>query len=128
MIEGNRRKIRRRPTRSWSRGVPKLPPRDDYLVWKEGKTPDVVIEITSKTTRREDQTKKRALYRDVLKVPEYFQFDPREEYLKPSLQGHRLVEGEGVRADRADRGPIPQHRARVAPGASRHRAAVLRPR
>jgi len=78
------------------RGVPKLPPRDYYLLWKEGKTPDLVIEITSKTTRREDQTKKRALYRDVLKVREYFQFDPTEDYLKPSLQGHRLVEGEFV--------------------------------
>jgi hypothetical protein len=53
----------------------------------------VVIEITSKTTRREDQRKKRLLYRDVLKLPEYFRFDPPEDYLKPSLQGHRLVGG-----------------------------------
>ena len=50
-------------------GVPKLPLRDNYLLWKEGKGPDVVLEITSKTTRREDETKKRLLYRDVLKVP-----------------------------------------------------------
>jgi hypothetical protein len=56
----------------------------------------MVIEITSKTTRREDQKKKWILYRDVLKVPEYFQFDPREEYLKPSMQGHRLVRGQYV--------------------------------
>lgn len=77
-------------------GVPKLPPRDYYLLWEEGKSPDVVIEITSKTTRREDQNTKRSLYRDVLKVPEYFQFDPTEDYLKPSLQGHRLVDGEYV--------------------------------
>src|SRR3954463_2509752 len=65
------------------RGVPKLPPRDYYLLWEEGKSPDVVIEITSKTTRREDEKKKLILYRDVLKVPEYFQFDPTEDYLKP---------------------------------------------
>jgi len=76
------------------RGVPKLPPRDYYLLWKERKAPDVVIEITSKTTRREDQKTKLALYRDVLQVPEYFQFDPTEDYLKPSLQGHRLVDGD----------------------------------
>lgn len=75
------------------RGVPKLPPRDYYLLWRERKAPEVVIEITSKTTRREDQTKKRTLYRDVLKVREYFQFDPTEDYLKPPFQGHRLVEG-----------------------------------
>ena len=55
------------------------------------KAPDVVIEITSKTTKREDQTKKRVLYRDVLKIPEYFQFDPTEDYLKPSLQGVRRI-------------------------------------
>jgi hypothetical protein len=50
--------------------------------------------VTSKTTRREDRTKKRKLYRDVLKVPEYFQFDPTEDYLHPPLQGFRLIDGE----------------------------------
>jgi hypothetical protein len=74
--------------------VPKRPPRDYYLLWKEGKGPDLVIEITSKTTRSEDQNKKRTLYRNVLKVPESFQFDPTEDYLTPSMQGHRLVNGE----------------------------------
>jgi Uma2 family endonuclease len=93
--EGNRRK-QISPDAFVVKGVPKSPPRDYYLLWKEGKGPDVVIEITSKTTRREDQQKKWVLYRDVLKVPEYFQFDPREEYLEPSLQGHRLVNGEYV--------------------------------
>jgi Uma2 family endonuclease len=34
------------------RGVPKNTPRDYYLTWKEGKAPDLIIEITSKTTRR----------------------------------------------------------------------------
>jgi len=75
-------------------GVPKLPPRDYYLLWKEGKAPDVVIEMTCKRTRREDQKKKPVLYRDVLRVPEYFKFDPTEDYLKPSMQGHRLIEGQ----------------------------------
>jgi hypothetical protein len=56
----------------------------------------VVIEITSKTTRREDQQKKWQLYRDVLQVPEYFQFDPTEDYLKPPLQGFKLLHGEYV--------------------------------
>jgi Uma2 family endonuclease len=67
--------------------------REYYLLWEEGKGPDVAIEITSKSTRREDLKKKFELYRDVLKVAEYFLFDPREEYLHPSLQGHRLVAG-----------------------------------
>jgi Uma2 family endonuclease len=71
------------------RGVPKLPPRNYYLLWREGKAPDVVIEVTSRKTRSEDR-KKWMLYQDVLRIPEYFLFDPREEYLKPSLQGCRL--------------------------------------
>ena len=78
------------------RGVPKKPLRDHYLIWREGKAPEFVIEVTSKSTRREDQKKKPILYRDVLKVAEYFLFDPTEDYLKPPFQGFRLVEGEYV--------------------------------
>ncbi len=33
-------------------GVPKEPMRDDYRVWKEGKAPDFVTELTSKFTKR----------------------------------------------------------------------------
>jgi Uma2 family endonuclease len=77
-------------------GVPKEPPRDYYLVWKEGNAPDAVVEITSKSTRREDKKKKFEIYRDILKVSEYFLFDPTEDYLKPPLQGFRLAGGEYV--------------------------------
>ncbi|HEX8200708.1 MAG TPA: Uma2 family endonuclease [Isosphaeraceae bacterium] len=74
------------------RGVPKRQ-RDNYLVWEEGRAPDLVIELTSRSTRKEDLVKKFELYRDVLRVPEYFLFDPRAEYLDPPLQGHRLIAG-----------------------------------
>jgi Uma2 family endonuclease len=67
--------------------------RENYLIWIEGKGPDVVIELTSKTTKSEDVKKKMALYRDVLKVPEYFLFDPLRDYLKPPMQGYRLIDG-----------------------------------
>ena len=77
-------------------GVPKKPLRDYYLVWKEGKAPDFVAEITSKSTKQEDMKKKFAIYRDLLRVSEYFLFDPRAEYLNPPLQGFRLVGGEYV--------------------------------
>jgi Uma2 family endonuclease len=70
--------------------------RNYYLLWKEGKAPDVVIEITSSSTRREDLNKKFVLYRDTLKVKEYILFDPFGDYLKPALQGYRLIEGEYV--------------------------------
>ncbi len=73
--------------------VPNEPDRRSYKVWKEGKAPDVVFEVTSKKTRKQDLTKKFGIYRDVLRVREYFLFDPFEEYLDPSLQGYRLVAG-----------------------------------
>lgn len=64
--------------------------RDTYLVWKEGKGPDVVIEITSRTTRKRDQVEKPIIYRD-MGVREYFQYDPTGDYLFPALQGLRLA-------------------------------------
>jgi Uma2 family endonuclease len=91
--EGNRRK-HVSPDVLVALDVPKEPIRDYYLVWKEGKAPDFVAEITSKSTKREDMKKKFAIYRDILKVSEYVLFDPRAEYLKPPLQGFRLVAGE----------------------------------
>jgi Uma2 family endonuclease len=74
-------------------GVPNEPDRRSYKVWKEGKAPDVVFEVTSRKTRKQDLTKTFEIYRDVLRVREYFLFDPFEEYLDPSLQGYRLVAG-----------------------------------
>src|SRR5260370_937888 len=59
------------------RGVPKDKPRDNYLIWKEGKAPQGVLEVTSSSTAREDLQKKLRIYRDVWKVQEYFLFDPR---------------------------------------------------
>ena len=76
-------------------GVPKRD-RPNYLPWEEGKGPDVVIEVTSKTTRREDTTVKFERYRDLLKVKEYFLFDPFEDYLSPSMRGYRLRAGQYV--------------------------------
>ena len=71
----------------------------NYLLFDEGVGPAVVVEVTSATTQREDVETKFALYRDVLQVPEYLQFDPYREYLDPPLQGHRLVGTEYVRIE-----------------------------
>ncbi|MFO0959747.1 MAG: Uma2 family endonuclease [Isosphaeraceae bacterium] len=88
--EGNKRK-HVEPDVFVTLGVPKEPERLNYIVWQEGKPPDVIIELTSKTTKDKDQATKLALYRDVLKIPEYFLFDPTQDYLRPSLQGFRLA-------------------------------------
>jgi Uma2 family endonuclease len=85
-------------------GVPRRP-RDTYMVWKEGgKLPDVVIEVTSKKTRREDVTRKGPLYEKQLRIPEYYVFDPTGDYLNPRLQAWRLVESGYVPAERTSSG------------------------
>jgi Uma2 family endonuclease len=90
--EGNRRK-HVSPDVFVVFGVPKRD-RDNYLLWEERRGPGVVIELTSSSTRKEDRQTKFALYRDVLRVPEYFLFDPFGDWLKPRFQGYRLVAGE----------------------------------
>lgn len=68
--------------------------RDSYKAWEEnGHLPSVVVEITSRKTQAEDVGDKFQLYEQVLRVPEYFQFDPTGDYLSPRLQGNRLVNG-----------------------------------
>ena len=64
-----------------------------YKVWEEGKSPDFVLEITSRHTRHRDQGPKRELY-ESLGVREYWQYDPTGDYLQPPLRGLRLVRGE----------------------------------
>jgi Uma2 family endonuclease len=79
------------------RGIPRAPERRRYLVWEEGKGPDVVIELTSASTREEDVDDKFAIYQNTLRVKEFFLFDPYTEYLTPPLQGYRLRAGRYVR-------------------------------
>ena len=67
--------------------------RPTYKVWEEGKSPDFVMEITSRHTRRKDQGAKRELY-ESLGVREYWQYDPTGDYLEPRLRGMRLMGGE----------------------------------
>ena len=73
-------------------GAPASPPRDTYKLWNEPKGPDFVLEVTSASTRRNDERHKRDVYA-ALGVREYFLYDPRAEYLSPPLQGWRLHEG-----------------------------------
>lgn len=61
-----------------------------FRTWVERKTPDVIIETTSRKTRQVDLKTKPKLYAR-LGVQEYFVFDPDHEYLDPPLQGYRLT-------------------------------------
>ena len=67
-----------------------------YKVWEEGRAPDVVIELTSRSTRDQDLGNKRWVYAE-LGVREYFIFDPLGEYLQPPLRSYTLSGDEYIR-------------------------------
>ncbi|MGH2409390.1 MAG: Uma2 family endonuclease, partial [Chloroflexota bacterium] len=67
--------------------------RECWMTWEEnGRFADVVFEISSPSTIKEDLGKKMRLYAQ-LGVIEYYLYDPRRNN-KPPLAGYRLVEGE----------------------------------
>lgn len=47
-----------------------------WAVWLEGKGPDVVIELLSYSTAFRDKVVKKEIYRDKVRVPEYFWYHP----------------------------------------------------
>jgi Uma2 family endonuclease len=63
-----------------------------FKIWKERRKPNFVLETTSRSTRGEDTGKKKTTYA-LIGVKEYFLYDPFGEWLKPPLQGYRLVQG-----------------------------------
>ncbi len=68
-------------------------PRDSWLVWREGKAPDFVMEIASQGTWRRDVGEKRNIYAG-MGVTEYWRFDPTGECFTPALVGEQLVNGQ----------------------------------
>jgi Uma2 family endonuclease len=89
-VKGNKRK-HISPDVMVTFGIPKGR-RDYYLLWVEGRAPQVVIEITSSSTRHEDMVRKKNLYLQ-LGVHEYFVFDPHRDYIKAQLRGWRQIDG-----------------------------------
>ncbi len=66
-------------------------PRKSWVVWGEGgKYPNVIVEILSDSTANIDRTKKKILYQNTFRTPNYFWFDPNTL----ELQGFRLIEGQ----------------------------------
>jgi Uma2 family endonuclease len=75
--------------------------RTTFMLWKEKRRPNFVLETTSKKTRSEDAGKKMKVYAE-MQIPEYFLYDPTGDWLKPQrLQGYRLRDGvwEPITAD-----------------------------
>ena len=63
-----------------------------YIVQEQGKPPDFVLEVASRSTGAEDTGPKRADY-EALGVAEYWRFDETGEHHKTKLAGDRLVDG-----------------------------------
>ncbi len=63
--------------------------RDNYKIWEEGQVPVVIFEVTSASTQDQDEGFKKSLYESI-EVHEYWQFDPRGEWIPEQLRGYRL--------------------------------------
>lgn len=66
------------------------PFRRSWVVENEnGKYPDVIVEVLSKSTESKDRGEKKAIYQNIFRTPEYFLVDPE----KGTLEGYLLVNG-----------------------------------
>ncbi len=63
-----------------------------YIISEQGKPPDCVLEIASRSTGLQDVVEKRAAYAD-LGIPEYWRFDETGEFHGTRLAGDRLADG-----------------------------------
>ncbi|MEA2604114.1 MAG: hypothetical protein QOF89_5106 [Acidobacteriota bacterium] len=84
-------KARVSPDVLMAKGVVKQKGRRNYLLWNEG-PPSLIVEVTSLDTRHRDTGFKKSLYQQI-GTEEYVLFDPLGEYLRPPLQGYRLLRG-----------------------------------
>ena len=66
--------------------------RRTYLVWQEGKPPDFVMELASKSTYESDLGEKMQIYA-ALGIADYFLCDIEGLYLPTPLMGFTLIEG-----------------------------------
>ena len=67
--------------------------RNSWIVWREGKAPEIVMEVASGSTWRRDMREKQDIYAE-MGVVEYWRFDPTSNYFLPPLVGERLGDGE----------------------------------
>jgi Uma2 family endonuclease len=64
--------------------------RKSWVVWEEGKAPDLVIELLSESTANYDKNQKKLIYQNRMRVPEYFWYDP---FNPEDWAGFSLVKG-----------------------------------
>ena len=69
--------------------------RNGYVISEQGKPPDFVLEVASRSSRRTDTNEKRVGYAE-LGIPEYWRFDETGQYHGARLAGDRLEDGRYV--------------------------------
>ncbi len=76
--------------------------RQGWVVWDEGgRYPDVIVELMSPSTAREDLGPKKDVYERVFRLPEYFVYDP---FAPESLRGWKLSGNAYEEVTKGDRG------------------------
>lgn len=85
--EQARNKDYRGPDFFFVRDVDGQKEREWWAVWEEdGRYPNLIMELLSRTTARVDRTTKKDLYERTFRTPEYFCYDPADQ----KLEGWRL--------------------------------------
>ena len=76
-------------------------PRKSWMVWEEGgKYPNIIVELLSDSTATIDRGKKKQIYQDIFRTPEYFWFDPHNL----EVEGFQLSNGRYQTIPANDRG------------------------
>lgn len=88
-------------------GVKPRQGRKSYVIWEEeGHVPDVIIEILSDRTVKNDKGSKKLIYQNLLRVPEYFWCDP----YRDDFAGFELKNGKYKRIAPNAHGMLPSKR------------------
>ena len=69
--------------------------RNGYVISEQGKPPDFVMEVASRSSRRTDTNEKRVAYAG-MGIPEYWRFDETGRFHGARLAGDRLADGQYV--------------------------------
>ena len=84
---------------------------NDYVISRHGNLPDLVVEIPSTRTGRQDVDHKPASY-IALGISEYWRFECNDNFHVKKLAGNRLKQGrhEPIPIEEIEQGILPSHR------------------
>ena len=84
-----------------------IPRTAGFVPWVQGKAPELVMEMASRSTHEQDSGSKHARYAE-LGIAEYWQYDPHQQFLPEELIGWQL------QVDRYERIPVQLDQSRGA--------------